>query len=108
MGAAERKIEEYLVRQVRDVLGGIAYKFVSPARRNVPDRLCTLPTGLTVFVECKSPQGYISAGQQKEIERLTNLGQYVIVVSSKSEVDEFIDVFAKLIKLRKEKGYGKL
>jgi len=40
----ERVIEAYLVQKVKE-LGGIAYKFTSPQRRSVPDRLCLFPTG---------------------------------------------------------------
>jgi hypothetical protein len=37
----EKHIEAYLVRKVKD-LGGVAYKFVSPANRGVSDRVVAL------------------------------------------------------------------
>lgn len=41
----EKKIEERLRTRVEKVLGGIAFKFTSPNRRSVPDRLVLLPGG---------------------------------------------------------------
>lgn len=37
----EKKVEEHLCKRVKE-LGGIAYKFTSPQRRSVPDRLVLL------------------------------------------------------------------
>jgi hypothetical protein len=37
----EKQIEAYLVKRVKEA-GGIAYKFTSPQRRSVPDRLVLL------------------------------------------------------------------
>ncbi|ECS0227396.1 VRR-NUC domain-containing protein, partial [Salmonella enterica] len=50
----ENLIEKHLVTEVKKA-GGIAYKFVSPGRRSVPDRIVLLPGGRLVFVECKAP-----------------------------------------------------
>lgn len=96
MGKAEAKIEDYLKDEV-EKLGGIAYKFVSPARRSVPDRLCVFETGLVAFVECKAPGGGLTKGQEREIERLASLSQPVFVVQSKEEVDEVIALIVSLI-----------
>lgn len=89
MGKPEVKIEIYLKEQI-EKLGGIAYKFSSPARRNVPDRVCALPGGRTIYVEVKAPGGRLSKGQEKEFQRLTNLGQPVFSVESKEQVNELI------------------
>ncbi|MFZ7235835.1 VRR-NUC domain-containing protein [Avibacterium gallinarum] len=77
----ESDIEKHLVNEVKK-RGGIAYKFVSPARANVPDRLLLLPNGKLLFVECKAPKQKPRAGQQREIDRIRNLGQRVEVVDS--------------------------
>lgn len=37
----EKKVEEHLCKKVKEA-GGIAYKFTSPQRRSVPDRLVLL------------------------------------------------------------------
>lgn len=39
----EKKIEEHLVQRIK-AKGGIAYKFTSPQRRSVPDRLVLEPS----------------------------------------------------------------
>ena len=86
----ERDIERYLVKRVKD-LGGVAYKFTSPSRRGVPDRLCVFPDGISVFIECKAPKKTATVLQAHEIERLRNLGQQVFVVDSKESIDEIVD-----------------
>ena len=86
----ERDIERYLVKRVKD-LGGVAYKFTSPSRRGVPDRLCVFPDGISVFIECKAPKKNPTVLQAHEIERLRNLGQQVFVVDSKELIDEILD-----------------
>lgn len=79
----ESLIEKHLVAEVRKA-GGIAYKFVSPGRRSVPDRLVLLPGGRLVFVECKAPGKEPRADQLREHERLRALGFSVVVLASKN------------------------
>ena len=77
----EKEIEDYLRRKVKDA-GGIAYKFSSPARRGVPDRMVILPNGCVCFVEVKRKGGMLTMLQRTEIEQLRDLGQWVYVVYS--------------------------
>lgn len=93
----EKKIEKHLCTEVENVLKGIAYKFVSPQRRNVPDRLCILPGGFHFFVEVKSPGKRPTIGQTKEIARLRQLEHPVWVVDSKNSVDYCIRVVKRTI-----------
>lgn len=79
----ESIIEKHLVAEVKKA-GGIAYKFVSPGRRSVPDRLVLLPGGHLVFVECKAPGKEPRADQLREHERLRALGFTVVVLASKN------------------------
>jgi len=79
----ESAIEKHLVAEVKKV-GGIAYKFLSPARRAVPDRLVLLPGGRAVFVECKAPSEKPRPEQLREHERLRALGFTVMVLDSKN------------------------
>ena len=81
----EREIERALVEAVA-AAGGIAYKFTSPARRGVPDRLIVLPGGRVRFVEVKAPGGRLSKLQEIEIARLRRLGMRVDIVSSIDQV----------------------
>ncbi|EEW40397.1 VRR-NUC domain protein [Klebsiella pneumoniae subsp. rhinoscleromatis ATCC 13884] len=79
----ESIIEKHLTATVKAV-GGIAYKFVSPGRRSVPDRIVLLPGGRIVFVECKTPGKAPRADQLREHERLRALGFNVVVLDSKN------------------------
>ena len=79
----ESTIEKHLVAEVKKA-GGIAYKFLSPGRRAVPDRLVLLPGGRAVFVECKAPGEKPRPEQLREHERLRAQGFTVIVLDSKN------------------------
>ncbi|ADZ41829.1 TPA: VRR-NUC domain-containing protein [Yersinia enterocolitica] len=79
----EDSIEDHLVKEVKKV-GGIAYKFISPGRRSVPDRLVLLPGGKVIFVECKAPGEKPTAAQLREHEKLRALGFTVRVLDSKN------------------------
>ncbi|EHK3568807.1 VRR-NUC domain-containing protein [Escherichia coli] len=79
----ESTIEKHLVAEVKKA-GGQAYKFVSPGRRAVPDRLVLLPGGRVVFVECKAPREKPRPDQLREHERLRALGFTVVVLDSKN------------------------
>ena len=85
----EKDIEQYLRDKVKAV-GGIAYKFVSLGNRGVPDRLVLLPTGKIAFVELKAPGKKSTALQELQQKRISNLGFKVLVIDSKTKVDEFI------------------
>lgn len=78
----ESNIEKHLAATVK-AAGGVAYKFVSPGRRSVPDRIVLLPGGRIVFVECKPPGKAPRADQLREHKRLRALGFTVVVLDSK-------------------------
>jgi hypothetical protein len=84
----EKQVEAYLVDRVKE-LGGIAYKFVSPARRSVPDRLVLLPGGRAVFVELKRPGLKATPAQQREQLRIHTLGFLVLTLDTKEGVDRY-------------------
>lgn len=75
----ESAVETALVEAVKD-RGGIAYKFTSPNRPNVPDRLVLLPGGRARFVECKAPGERPTPAQLREHQRLAALGFEVAVL----------------------------
>lgn len=81
----EKDIEKFLVLAIKS-LGGTAYKFSSPARRAVPDRLCIMPKGKHFFVEVKRKGGKLTSLQTVEIKRLTTLGHKVYTVYSKDDI----------------------
>lgn len=58
----------------------IAYKFTSPQRRNVPDRIVVFPNGVLIFIEFKAPGKLPTEGQNREISRLKYRGQTVLLI----------------------------
>ncbi|MDY7802789.1 hypothetical protein U0E23_09955 [Burkholderia stagnalis] len=85
----EKTVETYLVDRVR-AAGGDAYKFSSPARVSVPDRIVVFPPARIYFVELKRPGGKPTRGQEREHERLRALGCDVRVIDSREAVDAFV------------------
>ena len=84
----ESEIEAYLVKRVREA-GGISYKFVSPGRAGVPDRIVILENEVG-FVEVKAPGKKPTALQQRELERLQAHGMQAGWVSSREDVEGFL------------------
>ncbi|WP_208458389.1 hypothetical protein [Burkholderia vietnamiensis] len=85
----EKTVETYLVDRVR-AAGGDAYKFTSPQRRSVPDRIVAFPPGRLYFVELKRPGNKPTKPQLREHERLRALGCDVRVIDSREAVDTFV------------------
>ena len=95
----EKHVEAHQVRKVKEV-GGVAFKFTSPSRRSVPDRLNLLPVPeehqaivnrYVKFVELKAPGKLPTAGQQREHAKLKALGFHVDVLDSKKAVDNWAE-----------------
>lgn len=84
----EKHIEKALVKRVK-ALGGIAYKFVSPMNRSVPDRICLLPNGELVFAELKRPGAKPTKNQLRCHEKIRNLGHTVMVIDTIEGVEMF-------------------
>jgi hypothetical protein len=86
----EKTVEAYLVERVR-ALGGTAYKFTSPARASVPDRIVILPPARIYFIEVKRPGGKLTRGQEREHEHLRRLGADVRVLDSIGAINAFLN-----------------
>ena len=86
----ESAIEQYLVKRVKEA-GGTAYKFVSPGRRGVPDRMVVFPGGRVFFVELKAPNGRLRSAQARARTALESQGCVVEVIRRKGQVDDFIE-----------------
>ena len=86
----EKQVEERLRDRAKQH-GGVAYKFTSPGRRSVPDRLMIVPgwawLGCTIFVEAKAPGQKPTKSQLREHIKLRKLGCMVFVVDNYDEVD---------------------
>lgn len=87
----ERDVEAWLVGEAKR-RGGIAYKFTSPQRRSVPDRIRLMPVPeedravvakYISFVETKAPGKKPTEAQIREHERLRELGFAVFVMDQK-------------------------
>ena len=90
----EKTIEQYLRVEVKKV-GGIAYKFISPGRKGVPDRLILLPGGKVWFVELKAQGKRLTPLQKQQQHRLASLGFEVLTIDSKQGVDDFMSMIKK-------------
>ena len=95
---SEKVLERKLCKRVKE-LGGHAYKFVSPNQRGVPDRLCVLPHGITVFVELKTTGKKPTKLQVLCMDELKTLGQECVVVDSGEALDELINRLSDCIKM---------
>ena len=84
----EKDIESYGVRKMKqaDIL---FYKFVSPSRNGVPDRIA-MANGRVVFVELKRPGGKPRGQQIKVHETMRAHGMDVRVIDSKEGIDALI------------------
>ena len=85
----EKEIERYLVRRIVEH-GGVAYKWVSPGRAGVADRIVLLPGGVVWFVEIKTATGRLSPWQKLFAAEMRRMGMNYIVIKSKGEVDELL------------------
>jgi len=95
----EKQVESYLKQEIAK-LGGEAYKFVSPGRKFVVDRICVCPRGIIVFVEVKGNGKEPTPPQMREIERLQKKGHEACWVNSRERVDELINVIKEEINER--------
>ena len=89
MPLLERDIERYLVRRAIEH-GGKAYKWVSPGRVGVADRIVLLPGGRVWFVELKTVKGRLSPLQKVFAADMARMGMNYLVLKSKEEVDQWI------------------
>ncbi len=87
----EKKVCDYAKTK-----GMLTYKFTSPNRRSVPDRMLVTPKGIVFFIEFKQEGKKPTAGQAREIKRLQDQGVSVFVVDNveegKTVVDEMVNV----------------
>ena len=85
----EKTIEAYLVKRIH-AIGGECEKFVSIARRSVPDRIVTMPGGRIVFVEMKRHGKQPTEMQARDHQRRREMGFDVRVLDSKDGVDALV------------------
>lgn len=86
----EKEVEGYLCKQVKIVLHGIAFKFVSPGFNGVPDRIVLVPMGRIYFVETKAPGKKLRKLQEWVCGLIAGLGFKVLRLDTKEKVDAFV------------------
>jgi hypothetical protein len=85
----EKIVENHFIWAVERI-GGKTYKFTSPGRKGVADRIACLPNGSTWFVELKTKGGRLSALQKMFMSDMTLLNQRYMCLWTIEQVDEWI------------------
>lgn len=88
---SEKDTEKYLHSQ-SVAIKGFTFKWTSPQRAGVPDRICIYWPGLVYFVEVKSEGEKPTELQTKIHKLLKRLGIHVYVVDTKAAVNDFINI----------------
>jgi hypothetical protein len=84
----ESEVENHFVWTI-ERMGGKTYKFTSPGRKGVADRIACLPDGQTWFVELKTKGGRLSALQKLFAEDMARLHQNYACLWTKEQIDDF-------------------
>lgn len=89
----EKDIEKKVCDYAKS-LGILVYKFTSPARRSVPDRLFIMPGGRGVFfIEFKRRGQKPTPAQHVEIEKIRERGIGVVVADNVHEGKCCVDFY---------------
>lgn len=87
----ERKVCDYAKEK-----NFLVYKFTSPGRMAVPDRLFITPSGLVFFIEFKRQGQVPTPQQQREHERLENQKCHVFVIDDVVKGKLVIDLMMRM------------
>lgn len=87
----EKVIEGKVVDYAKK-LGCLVYKFTSPARRSVPDRMFIVHGGRVFFIEFKRLGQKPTPGQEAEIGKIRDKGAPVWVVDNVNFGKQVIDL----------------
>ena len=82
---------EKVVCDYAKVRGFLSYKFTSPSRAAVPDRMFVTPAGRVFFIEFKREGAKPTPAQEREHARLRGHNVQVFVVDSVSEGYAVVD-----------------
>jgi len=88
----EKDVEKRICDRAKSK-GYLAYKFTSPARRSVPDRMFINRHGFIFFMELKRLGEKPTPSQLREHATLRNNGALVFVVDNKEQGYQIIDQF---------------
>jgi len=87
----EKDIEKKVCNYAKQ-LGCLVYKFTSPARRSVPDRLFIMPGGRCFMVEFKRKGCKPTPAQEIEIEKIRQQGTTVLVIDNVTDGKVAIEI----------------
>jgi hypothetical protein len=85
----EKIVENYFVWAVERI-GGKTWKFTSPGRKGVADRIACLPDGATWFVELKTKGGRLSELQKMFMSDMALLKQNYACLWTIEQIDEWV------------------
>ena len=85
----EKIVENHFVWAVERI-GGKTWKFTSPGRKGVADRIACLPDGATWFVELKTKGGGLSELQKMFMSDMALLKQNYACLWTIEQIDEWI------------------
>ena len=88
---SEKTLEARLVREI-EARGGMALKYTSQFHRGIPDRICLLPGGLSVFVELKSTGKKPTKLQQHALERLDQMGHPNCGIDCTEDLEKLLQI----------------
>ena len=91
----EKRLEKLVVLHAKRIKLEV-YKFSSPGRRGVPDRMFINTRGRICFLELKAPGKKPNALQQREMKLMRDRGVLVGWSSQLLECQDFLDAFAEL------------
>jgi hypothetical protein len=91
----ESEIERHFVWAVQRI-GGKTWKFTSPGRKGVADRIACLPDGQTWFVELKTKGGRLSLLQQLFAADMDFLQQNYVCLWNKEQIDAFVKTVSRV------------
>ena len=91
-------LEKEIEKQVCDYArkrGFLVYKFSSPGRVSVPDRIFISPDGRVIFIEFKAQGKKPTKGQMREMEKLKAQCCYVDWLDNVDRGKEIVDAFSR-------------
>ena len=86
----ESAIERAICQHSKDV-GILQFKFTSPNKSGVADRIFLFPNRQVIFMEMKTPKGKLSRLQENHIRLIQKYGHCVYVVDSVEQGKEILD-----------------
>lgn len=90
----EKELEIKFKKQV-EKYGAKVWKFVSPGKAGVPDRIILTPDGECLFAEIKRPGDRPRKLQEHVMKEIADLGFAVWLIDSEEDIYGFCDMYLK-------------